>query len=336
MDRLDNGVLFLANCYSCSRKNLFMLITLKARIIACTATIIGSVLLCVTLYEELLAFSLKNDFSSHVLLIPLISAGLIFYRRAKIFSDVRFSIPTGGFIAFIGGTLLVLFHLRKFGLSAADVLSAKVLAISIFWIGVFILYFGGKCFRKAVFPLLFLLFMVPIPEVLLKSVIPVLQRGTADMTEFLFKITGTPHYRNDLTFVLPRISIEIAAQCSSIRSSLALLITSLLAAHLLLQTTSRKFVLAAFAVPIAMFKNAVRITMLSLLSVHIDIRFLKDSDLHRDGGILFYILALILMLPILLLLRRSERKGDKDGRQQAADVKAQASGKHSLQRTPKI
>ena len=215
-----------------------MLITLKARIIVFIATIVSSVLLCLSLFKELLASSLRNDFSSHILLIPLVSAGLIFYRRAKIFSDVRFSIPTGGFIAIIGGTLLVLFQPGKVGLNAADVLSAKALALTIFWIGVFVIFFGGKCFRKAVF-------MVPIPDVLLGVVIPVLQRGTAEMTAVLFKITGTPHYRNDLTFVLPRISIEIAAQCSSIRSSLALLITSLLAAHLILRTFWRKIALAA-------------------------------------------------------------------------------------------
>ena len=313
-----------------------MLITLKARIIVFIATIVSSVLLCLSLFKELLASSLRNDFSSHILLIPLVSAGLIFYRRAKIFSDVRFSIPTGGFIAIIGGTLLVLFQPGKVGLNAADVLSAKALALTIFWIGVFVIFFGGKCFRKAVFPLLFLLFMVPIPDVLLGVVIPVLQRGTAEMTAVLFKITGTPHYRNDLTFVLPRISIEIAAQCSSIRSSLALLITSLLAAHLILRTFWRKIALAAIAVPMAMFKNAIRITVLSLLSIHIDTRFLKDSDLHREGGILFYILALILMIPVLSLLRRYERKADKDVQQQNADVKSQASGKQSLRRTPSV
>jgi exosortase len=296
--------------------------TLKTKMIAFAAIIFFSVLLNLALFRQLLQFSLKNDFSSHVLLIPLMSAGLIFCRRANIYSDIHFSIVGGGIIAIIGATLLTWLNWGSIGLSVSDTLSAKALAIVILWIGLFLLIFGKASSRKAVFPLLFLLFMVPIPEVFLKAIIPVLQRGSAEMTAFLFKLTGTPYFRNDLTFVLPRISIEIASQCSSIRSSLALLITSLLAAHLMLRTVCRKFAFVAFAIPIAMFKNAVRITVLSLLSIHIDTRFLKNSDLHRDGGILFYILALVLMMPILVLLRRSERKTDADGRQQTVAIKA--------------
>jgi exosortase len=284
--------------------------TLKTKMIAFAAIVFFSVLLNLALFKQLLQFSLQNDFSSHIALIPLVSAMLIFYRRSNIFSHTRLSMLSGGIILAVGVVLLAWPHWENIGLGASAALSVKTFAIIIFWIGAFLFLYGGESFRKAIFPLLFLLFMIPIPEVLLDAIIPVLQRGSAEMTALLFKITGTPHYRSDLIFVLPGINIEIASQCSSIRSSLALLITSLLMAHLMLRTVSRKFILSAIAVPLAMLKNAIRITVLSLLSIHIDTRFLKNSDLHRDGGIVFYILAVALMLPILALLRRSEKKAD--------------------------
>jgi exosortase len=299
-----------------------MLKSSKGRIVIFSAIIACSAILSSAFFRELLEFSLKNSFSSHVLLIPLLSVMLIIYRKADIFSDVRYSIFGGGIFSLIGAALLAWSNFGNTGLIESDLLSAKAFAIMIFWMGVFLLFFGCKSLRNAIFPLLFLLFMIPIPKALLETVVSALQRGSAEMTALLFRITGTPHYRNDLTFVLPRISIEIAEQCSGIRSSLALLITSLLAAHLMLRTFWHKAILVAFAVPLAMLKNAIRITVLSLLSVHIDTRFLRNSDLHQEGGILFYVLALVLMLPILSLLRRSERKADKDRRRQSAAIKA--------------
>ncbi len=283
---------------------------LKTRSTVFFAILSISVLVNYAFFAQLLKFSIRNDFSSHVLLIPLVSAFLIVYRRSQIFSRIHSSLLAGGMIAGLGIVFLIYLSLGGMSLNSSNELSAKAASIVLFWIGLFLLTYGSESFRNAVFPLFFLIFMVPIPEILLDTVVAALQRGSAEMTAILFKITQTPHYRNDLTFVLPRITIEIAEQCSGIRSSLALLITSLLAAHLLLRTFWCKAALVAFAIPLAMLKNAIRITVLSLLSVHIDTRFLRNSDLHQEGGILFYLLALILMLPILSLLRRSERKRD--------------------------
>jgi exosortase len=283
---------------------------MNKRVMAFVAVVLGSVLLNLMHFKELLTFSLENKYSSHVLLIPFLSAGLIYFRRSAIFSNMHSSIFAGGATAAFGAIFSIWLNLSSIGLSASDALSAKALAIVIFWIGTFLLFFGVDSFQKAIFPLLFLLFMIPIPETLLETVVAVLQRGSAEMTELLFKITGTPYYRNGMAFVLPGISIEIAAQCSGIRSSLALLISALLAADLMLQTVWRKLILILFAIPLAMFKNAVRIAMLSLLSIHIDKGFIMNSDLHQEGGIVFYLLAVLLMLPVLSLLRRSERKTD--------------------------
>jgi exosortase/archaeosortase family protein len=99
--------------------------------------------------------------------------------------------------------------------------------------------------------------------------------------------------------------IEIADECSGIRSSISLLLTSLLAGHMLLENAWTKSVLVAVVLPLAVVKNGIRIVSLSLLAMHVDPGFLAGS-LHHEGGIVFYLLALTLLAPILGLLRRSE------------------------------
>lgn len=284
--------------------------TAKRRIILFTALVLASILANIAFFKQLFAFSIQSDFSSHIVFIPFLSLALIFRKRAAIFKDVSYSVLLGGTISAIALTLLISESVLKIRLEASDALSARALTIVILWIGIFIFCFGTGCFRKALFPMLFLLMMVPIPKSLLDAIIAMLQKGSAEFTAVLFKLTGTPYYRDGMTFVLPRINIEIASQCSSIRSSLALLISCLLAGHLILRNFWSKFVFVLLAVPMAMVKNAIRIVTLSLLSIHIDKRFLESSDLHREGGIVFFIAALLLLWPVLWLLRRSERKSN--------------------------
>jgi len=114
--------------------------------------------------------------------------------------------------------------------------------------------------------------------------------------------------REGIVFHLPNISISVAPQCSGIRSSLALVITSVLAGHMFLKKGWNKTLLVLAVIPITMLKNGIRIVTLSLFAVYVDKRVLTDSALHTDGGIVFFILALFLMAPILFVLRRSEKR----------------------------
>jgi exosortase len=151
--------------------------------------------------------------------------------------------------------------------------------------------------------------MVPLPSAAAESIIAVLQRGSTEAANGLFALTGVPYIREGFIFHLSTISVEVAEQCSGIRSSLALFITSVLAGHLFLKTGWKKVVLVLSIFPITVFKNGLRIVTLTLLGVYVDERILS-SALHQRGGIPFFMLALLLWAPVLWLLRRTERRTD--------------------------
>jgi exosortase len=121
-------------------------------------------------------------------------------------------------------------------------------------------------------------------------------------------MTGVPFFRDGFVFHLSGQSIEVAKECSGIRSTLSLFITCTLAGHLFLKTWWKHTILIICVIPIAMFKNGIRIVTLTLLGTYVDPRIL-GSNLHREGGILFFVLALLLLAPILYFLRKSEKKG---------------------------
>jgi exosortase len=127
------------------------------------------------------------------------------------------------------------------------------------------------------------------------------------MAYVILKLSGTPILREGFVFRLPNLSIEVAPECSGIRSGISILISGLLAGHLFLRSYWKRIVLVLIAVPVLIFKNALRIGTLSYLAVHFDPRILT-SELHREGGIPFFVLGLLLLYPVLAVLMKSESK----------------------------
>ena len=247
-----------------------------------------------------------NSHLSYVPLIPFISAALIYWNRKRIFVDLRTSAVPAIAAFVIGGAIY--YSERTYGSHVAenDYLALMTTAVLALWFGGFLLFYGGAAFRAGLFPLMFMCLMIPIPDRILDGFMRLLQYGSSDLVSVLFTLTGTPATReSDIIFALPKVTIEVGEACSGIRSTLMMLIITLLAAHLCLRSNWRKTALLIAVIPISLFKNAVRIVALTLLAIHYDMGFLT-SRLHHDGGMLFIMIGLCLMYPVLVVLVRAE------------------------------
>jgi exosortase len=263
--------------------------------------------------RDLVQMSLRSDTFSYIPFIPIISAYLIYDKRQSIFSQGGASSPVG-FLS-IGIGILLLFVTRNHEALSYhhDHLTLMTVSMVLIWIGGFALCYGNRSFRAAVFPLLFLFFMVPVPGNALDKIIHFLQQGSAEAAYGFFKASGIPVAREGYVFHLMTTDIEVAKECSGIRSALSLIITGVLAANFFLRTGWSRALLVISTIPITMLKNGFRIATLSILGVYVDERILA-SDLHRRGGILFFVLALVLVWVEIVLLRKAEgRFAPKDG-----------------------
>jgi len=251
----------------------------------------------------LASLSFHDELASHILLIPLISAFLIYLARERIFRTHRYC-PSAGVPLLL--TAAVLRYSLKAPLSSlnnTDRLSADAALVVLAWIAMFILFYGIGSFKAAAFPLLFLLLMSPLPVVVAEHIVSILQTGSAATCYALFHLIGVPVIRHGFRFSLPGVDIEVAEQCSGIHSGVSLFIAGLLAQNLLLADNWKRvcFILCIF--PIAIFKNAVRIVTIAWLGIHVNSGFFHGS-LHRQGGLPFSLLSLVMMAVLLWLLRR--------------------------------
>jgi exosortase len=254
----------------------------------------------------LVRFSLVNDNASHIILIPFISAWLIYIEQKQIFRRVSFDYSFAGVLFTISAVTYIWTFRSPASWTQADLLAGFALALVLLWISGFVLFFGRAALKNAPFPLLFLFLTIPLPDALLNRSIYFLQKGSADVAEMIFDLVGVPALREGFVFHLAHFNIEVAKECSGIRSSLALLILALVVGHLLLHTLWRQAVLVIAGLLIMVVKNGIRIATLTILAQYVDPGFLYGR-LHREGGVVFFLLGLVLLLPILWLLQRSEK-----------------------------
>jgi len=250
----------------------------------------------------------RSELYSYIPAIPFISIFFFLRDRNEIFKNVGYSFVAGGLVLIFAVGLCVAgmsVHCSKIG---QDRLFWSVLALVLWIAGSFLLFYGMSAFKKAAFPLGFLLFTVPIPSFVLDPYITLLQTASADVSYKVFKMLGVPVFRRGMVFDLPGLGIEVARQCSGIRSSLALIIFTVLCCHIFLRRTVSKLILMAAVVPIAVVKNGLRIVTLGLLGAYVDKIYITNHWLHRSGGIVFFVSALITMfLPLVWGLRYLEK-----------------------------
>jgi exosortase len=252
--------------------------------------------------KAVLELSLRDDRYTYILAVPVVSAAFLYLEKEQIFRDSRYCPALGVPLVLLG---LIIFAVSGIRPALSGNLTVATGGMVLVWLGTFILCYGPTSFRGASFPALLLLLMVPIPSMLLDRVVAVLQTGSAKLAYLLFRSAGVPVLRHGMVMSLPGVDIEVAPQCSGIRSTSALLIAGVLMSRALLRTSGARLFAIVCIGPIGIFRNAVRIFCISWLGVYVDRGFFSSS-LHRRGGLLFSLVGFATLILLVWLLRRWE------------------------------
>lgn len=265
--------------------------------------------------------ALDEDFNSHILLVPLVTLYLVWIKRKEAKGAERKAQSAKRSGAWAAAVLLALglVTLAAYGLLSVqnpqvprnDSLALATFSYVCFLLSGCIWIFGTQTTRHFAFPLAFLFVMVPLPTVATHWVAMFLQYASAEAAHLLILLSGTTVFREGLTFHLPGIVLTVAEECSGIRSTLVLFITSMLAGYLFLHTTWKRLVLTLFVIPLAILRNGFRIFTIAMLCVHINPSMLY-SPIHQRGGPVFFALSLIPFFALLFWLKKRER-GRTDG-----------------------
>jgi len=252
---------------------------------------------------QLFQLAWTNDAYSHVLLMLPVSIALLFVNREDVFATLNWAVAPGLTVAAGAGVLSIASYF-------VQSLSLSIATLAVLWLSCFVSCFGLDAFRKGLFPLLILAFLVPLPLSVTGEIAAFLQRGSAEVAYRLLQIASVPVSREGVILSLPGLTLEVATECSGLRSSMLLLITSLVIAHVHLRAGWRQIVVALLVIPISTLKNGIRVFTLATASVYLD-HAIMASWLHHNGGFLFFLLGLGLIIGTVKFLQKTERKGER-------------------------
>jgi len=258
-----------------------------------------------TFWERLVRDALKDALHSYAVAIPVISAWLVSQDR-RVLAGVSLRRSTGLALGLMFGSLAAglgawMVASEGQGWSLTLGMAGWVLGV---WAGL-AWGLGWEWIRRTAFAVGFLAFAVPLPEPAVVGIERILQHSTAAVVELAFRATNVTYARDARAFWLPGLRFEVAQECSGIRSTLVLFITSLVGAKLLLVSQSRRLLLALSVIPLGIARNAFRIWVITLLTVHVNPKII-DSPLHHQGGPLFFVLSLVPLLLLFWWFRRQE------------------------------
>lgn len=260
---------------------------------------------------EWFARALRMGLDSYILLIPAVSAYLLHLDARRLPRDYS-TAPgwTAGFAAAGSAAVAAGWCMRSSG--GGDAGESVYLAWMTFaflcWIvAVGFFFLGRPWMTRAAFPAAFLIFMIPLPDATVAWLENVSKLASTEVASLFFDLSGTPNLRDGTFFQLPNVTIEVARECSGIRSSLVLFITSLLASYLLLNGVWRRALVVLLVIPLGFLRNGFRIWTLGQLCVYVGPHMLH-SLIHTRGGPVFFVLSLLPLFALIWWLRRGESR----------------------------
>ena len=229
----------------------------------------------------------EDDNYNHGFLVPIIS-GLLLYRCLERMPTLRSASLGAALPLIIPGYLLF-----ALGQAAAELFTLRVSMLLVFW-GLVRGIWGRALFKSLRFPLLFLIFMVPLPYVAFYRVAFPLQLMSAAASAGVLDFLGVPLVRTGNIIHLSGVSIDVVTACSGLRSLLALITFGTLAAGLFDMRWRLRLLLVLLSVPIAVATNMLRIIITGIL-VHTSGRVFLAGTLHDALGLLTFALGIGLL-----------------------------------------
>ena len=254
-----------------------------------------------------LTLASRQDEYTHILLILPIVAALLYRDRAAFKNTANPDRRLGAVV--LAGSLFAAVgtYWQRSSLAPDVQLSLYIFALVSWWIGSFVFSFGVGFARQERFALSFLYWLVPWPSLVLDIAVGWLQRESAVAASWMFALSRTHVSLDDTILMLPGLTLNVAPECSSLRSSLLLVITTMIFSQLFLRSPWRKLALVLAAILLSPVKNGLRIFVIGYLTLRVDPSYLT-GHLHHDGGIVFLATAQAIIFALLWMLRRGETK----------------------------
>ncbi len=241
---------------------------------------------------------INDDNYSHGFLIPFI-AGYMVWKKKEILSQYEPVTNKWGLALIVLGICMCVA-----GNIGAELFTTRF-SIVILITGIVLYLFGTATFKEVYVPVLYLIFMIPIPAIIWNKLAFPLQLLSAAMTEKVIHLINIPIFRQGNILHLANTSLEVVDACSGLRSLTTLLALSAAFAYMSKLKLINKWLVFLSAIPIAVFVNILRLTATAIMAQFIG-EDAAQGFLHEMSGIVVFIVAFFMLLGSSALFSKIE------------------------------
>ncbi|MGQ9551910.1 MAG: exosortase/archaeosortase family protein [Candidatus Bathycorpusculaceae bacterium] len=263
--------------------------------------------------------ALRSETTSHLLVIPALFTYLI-YRKRKILRAVtplqnRDQPKETRHIPLIAGILLsaTAILLYWYGSYTFTPIEYHMFVLPIFVAGLSLILFNPQTLRQLLFPIAFLVFLVPPPSEILFAVGATLSVLSSLASNAIVNAVGIPSIltveygtpiititRPDGTTTIP-FAVDIA--CSGLYSLMGFLIFIAFVAYITRDKLWKKLALVVWGIPMVYLLNIIRITTILMVGYHYGEQLALQVFHLLGGWILIFIGTLLLLVAAEKILR---------------------------------
>lgn len=231
-----------------------------------------------------------DDNYSHGFVVVPLAAYFVWERRQRL-AALQPQPHWAGLVIIIGSLMVLLA-----GILGAELFLSRVSMIGML-AGIVLFVLGWPHLRASLFPLLFLLLMIPIPAIIFNQIAFPLQLLASRAGEASLSAVGIPVLREGNIIVLATTQLEVADACSGIRSLVSLLTLGIVYGYFIDSRVLVRVLLAAVTIPVAIVTNALRVAGTGV-AAHYYGAAAAEGFLHTFTGWLVFVAAFFLLFGV--------------------------------------
>lgn len=239
---------------------------------------------------------------SHGFIVPFISAYFLWQEKERL-DNIKHVPSSRGLIVLAAGLLLYVLAFL-----AAELFTMRI-SLLVCLAGVIMTSYGMEFFRAVLLPYGYLYFMIPLPYLLYDAVAFPLKLFVAKYSVITMQLIGISVLREGNIIILPNTTLEVADACSGIRSLMSLLALGVAYAHFSQRKFSRKLILVASTIPIAIFANSIRVIGTGILARYYGAAA-AEGFFHEFAGLVIFAVSIVLLIALGAFLSRTDVKDE--------------------------
>ena len=236
----------------------------------------------------------RDSYYSHGVLIPFVSAFLIWQIRDEL-KTMKPKESPWGMRLILSGVFIYLFA------SMFRINSLSAVSMLVVFIGLVFYFYGEEIFKKIAFPVLFLVFMIPLPAVVIARLSFNLKLFAADLAEGVLNGIGILAMREGSIIKMRHAQVVVDDVCSGLRSLISLMALGSIFAYWFKGAMWKRVLIFVFTVPIAIITNMCRVVILAFIAEGWGVEY-ADGFIHDATGMMVFVLAFILLYVVVKLL----------------------------------